>query len=183
MNNQTAQSILKSWPEDSREAAQLVIDKYGEPDEVTETMLIWHNNAPWVKTIATRKAHEHLFPVPHIDAVEQYIRYQVPAEKMAELTRYDGSVMYRRTEGLLSARCHDEEANFLALNLAHAIITGEKTADEARQAYLQSMKDFRAGKPTPLMERLTFQPRSDAADPDHQLASKEEMEAIEKQNT
>ena len=74
MNNQTAQSILKSWPEDSREAAQLVIDKYGEPDEVTETMLIWHNNAPWVKTIATRKAHEHLFPVPHIDAVEQYIR-------------------------------------------------------------------------------------------------------------
>ena len=183
MNNQTAHDILKNWPQDSQEAVQLVIDKYGEPDEATESMLIWHNNGPWVKTVATRQAHEHLFPIPHIDAVEQFIRYKVPAEKMTELTRYDGSVTYRRTEGLLSARCHDEEANFLALNLAHAIITGEKTANEARQAYLQSMKDYRAGKPTPLMERLTFQPQSDATDPDQQLASQEEMEAIEKQNS
>ena len=42
MNNQTAHDILKNWPQDSQEAAQLVIDKYGEPDEATESMLIWH---------------------------------------------------------------------------------------------------------------------------------------------
>jgi hypothetical protein len=26
---------IRSWPEESREAAQLVIDQYGEPDEAT----------------------------------------------------------------------------------------------------------------------------------------------------
>lgn len=32
---------IKNWPEESREAARLVVDQYGEPDEVTETQLTW----------------------------------------------------------------------------------------------------------------------------------------------
>ena len=34
--------VIKDWPEESREAAQLVIDTYGEPHEVTESLLTWH---------------------------------------------------------------------------------------------------------------------------------------------
>lgn len=33
---------ISDWPEAAREAAQLVIDKYGEPDEASESQLIWH---------------------------------------------------------------------------------------------------------------------------------------------
>lgn len=39
--------IIKNWPEDAREPAQLVIDKYGEPDEVTETALTWYKAGSW----------------------------------------------------------------------------------------------------------------------------------------
>ena len=44
--------------------------------------------------------------------------YAVPVELVGALAAFDGSVMVERTTGELSARCHDEQANMLALNLA-----------------------------------------------------------------
>jgi hypothetical protein len=38
----TAAEVIASWPEESQEAAQLVIDAHGEPHEITETQLTWH---------------------------------------------------------------------------------------------------------------------------------------------
>lgn len=173
-----AQEILQEWPEEQRRIANILIDKYGEPDEATPSVLLWYDNGPWKKTKVTRETARHLFPMPHTDFVEQYISYRVPADKVDELVAFDGSVTVRRTEGLMSARCHDEEANFLALNLAHDIITGEKDVQQARQAYVQNMKDYRAKRSTPYMEALQFEPQPDAADPDEELISKEELEAI-----
>jgi hypothetical protein len=42
MNAQNGSEVIQSRPEESREAAQLVIDAYGEPYETTESQLIWH---------------------------------------------------------------------------------------------------------------------------------------------
>ena len=42
-------------------------------------------------------------------------------------------VSVKRTAGDVSARCHDEEANSLPLNLMHDIVTGTKTPEEARK--------------------------------------------------
>jgi len=42
MSARIGSKIIKNWPEDAREPARVVIDKYGEPDEVTETVLTWH---------------------------------------------------------------------------------------------------------------------------------------------
>jgi hypothetical protein len=33
-------TLMQTWPDESKEAAQLVIDKYGGPDEVTDSVLI-----------------------------------------------------------------------------------------------------------------------------------------------
>ncbi len=51
--------IIKSWLEESREAAQLVIDTYGEPHETTESLLVWHKTGPWKRIIATKEFYEH----------------------------------------------------------------------------------------------------------------------------
>ena len=64
MDKQGSQQI-KSWPEESREATQLVIDKYGEPDEVTESELIWHKRAEWKRIVASKAFYQHDFPAPH----------------------------------------------------------------------------------------------------------------------
>ena len=45
---------IREWPEESREVAQLVIDQYGEPDEVTETQLTWHKPGPWKRIVASK---------------------------------------------------------------------------------------------------------------------------------
>lgn len=41
MAERKGSEIIKGWPEDAREPAQLVINKYGEPHEATESFLAW----------------------------------------------------------------------------------------------------------------------------------------------
>jgi hypothetical protein len=167
---------IERWPEESKEAAQLVIRQYGEPDEATESELIWNHAGPWKRMIASRTFHQHDFPAPHIDSVESVIDYRVPPEKVSELARFDGSVIVERTAGEVSARCHDEQANFLALNLMHDIVTGAKTVEEARRYYAKEFADYRRKKPTPYMEKLRFAPgEGDVGDPDHRVLSDEEL--------
>jgi hypothetical protein len=55
----------------------------------------------------------------------------VPTETFTPLARFDGSVIVERTTGEVSARCHDEEANSLALNLMHDIVVGARSLDES----------------------------------------------------
>ncbi|KAE8764725.1 hypothetical protein [Georgenia thermotolerans] len=177
MNAQRAGEIIAAWPEESREAAQLVLDAYGEPQEVTESLLIWHRPGPWKRLVASRAFDEHRFPAPHNDSVESVLDYRVPPEKVSELARFDGSVVVDRTRGEVSARCHDEEANNLALNLMHDIVSGERTAEEARAYYAKEFADYRRGEPTPYMEQLRFSAGTGTADPDEPLLSDAELEA------
>jgi hypothetical protein len=62
-----ASERITDWPEQSREAARLVLEKYGEPDEVTESQLVWHHPGPWKRIVASRQFYQHNFPAPHID--------------------------------------------------------------------------------------------------------------------
>jgi hypothetical protein len=174
--------IIRSWPEESREAAQLVIDQYGEPDEATETQLVWHRPGPWKRIVASRAFYDHNFPAPHTDSVESVIDYRVPVDMFTELAVFDGSVVVERTAGEVSARCHDEQANCLALNLMHDIVTGKRTADGAREHYAKEFLDYRRKKPTPYMERLRFKPAErNTVDPDVSVLSDEDIERAKRE--
>ena len=184
MQQQQLQSarIIAGWPEESREAAQLVIDQYGEADEITESQLIWHRPGPWKRIVASKAFYQHNFPAPHTDSVESVIDYRVPIDAFTPLAEFDGSVVVERTAGEVSARCHDEQANFLALNLMHDMVTGAKTTEEARQYYAKEFADYRRKKPTPYMERLHFPPGDgSAADPDVRLLSDKDLEQAVKE--
>src|SRR5438105_14480704 len=138
----TTELMLADWPQESREAAELVIAAHGDPHEVTGSMLVWHNVGPWKRVVASRTFYPHDFPAPHIDAIESVIEFRVPAEKFCELAAFDGSVIVERTAGEVSARCHDEQANFLALNLMHDIVMGTKSAAAACDYYAQEFLDY-----------------------------------------
>jgi len=167
--------IIRNWPEDAREPAQLVIDKYGEPDEVTGTLLTWQEAGPWKRISASKAVHLHNFPVPHWDAVESVIDYRVPVEFITPIVEFDGSVTIKRTAGEASAQCHDEEANSLALGLMHDMVTGKKTVQEARDYYAKEFLDYRRKLPTPYMKKLNFQPQSDCGDPDQRVLSEADL--------
>jgi hypothetical protein len=168
--------VIKGWPEESREATQLVIDTYGEPQEATEAYLIWHKPGSWNRIVASRAFYAHNFPMPHFDVVESFIDYRVPPDKFSPIALFDGSVITERTAGEVSARCHDEQANFLALNLMHDIVTGARTWQQARSYYAKEVLDYRRKLPTPYMEGLRFKPHGPAApDPDTRIVSDEDI--------
>jgi hypothetical protein len=171
----SAAEIIKDWPEESAEAARIVLEQRGEPDEITESLLIWHDATPWKRIEASRAFFEHHFPAPHIDAVESFVDYAVPTERFSDLAEFDGSVVAERTAGEMSARCHDEEANFLALNLADEIVRGEKSVEEARDYYATEFLNARRGDPTPYMDSLRFSPQRDSADADERVLTEEEL--------
>ena len=168
--------LIESWPDESREAAQVVIDTYGEPHEATDSYLVWHDVGEWKRVVASRDFYEHAFPAPHYDSVESFLDYRVPTDKFSALAEFDGSVITERTAGEVSARCHDEEANRLALNLMHDIVSGDRTVAEAREYYKKEFLDYRRKKPTPYMERLHFEPGAKTPDPDGRVISDEELE-------
>ncbi len=182
MPTQVAADILKDWPEDSREAAQLVVDQYGEPHEASDSQLTWHGVGSWKRIVAQRASWQHDFPAPHKDSVESVIDYRVPAEMFTPLAQYDGSVMVERTSGEVSARCHDEQANSLALNLMNDVVTGAKTAQEARDYYAKEFLDARRKQPTPYMDKLHFQPGdASVADPDAPVLSDEQLQQAQEE--
>lgn len=172
----SAAQIISEWPEESREAAQLVLDTYGEPQESTASYLLWFQPGPWRRIVASARFDTHHFPTPHHDSVQSVISYRVPPEKATELAHFDGSVVIDRTQGEVSARCHDEQANSLALNLMHDIVTGERTADEARAYYAKEFLDVRRGKPTPYMDELRVPTQQHTADPDERVLSDADLE-------
>ena len=172
----SAAQIITDWPEESREAAQLVLDTYGEPQEATPSFLIWFQPGPWRRIVASAAFDDHSFPTPHHDSVQSVISYRVPPQKATDLARFDGSVVIDRTQGEVSARCHDEQANNLALNLMHDIVTDQRTVDQARSYYAKEFLDHRRGKPTPYMDELRVPGQADAADPDERVLSDADLE-------
>ena len=139
---------LAGWKQKPRDVAKTMIGKYGLPHEATAQRFIWHNNGPWKFTQLVNEEIPHDFPMPHHDMLFQAIDYRVvDSSKVDALFRYDGSVIVERTKGELAARCDKEEANFLAINLAHDIVTGKRTVDDARKFYSDSIAMMMKGKP------------------------------------
>jgi hypothetical protein len=163
----SAESTIASWPDMPKQAAMKLIAKYGQPDGVTPTQLIWRGKGPWKETVLYREEIPHQFPASHTDFLEQSIDYKVPPDKFDELAQYDGSVIVERTKGTLAARCDKEELNMLALNLANDIITGKRSVEDARDFYAKTAMAFKNGEKPPYTQKLQFNVASGrAGDPD-----------------
>lgn len=173
-----AQQVIQSWKEQPKKVARMMIEKYGQPQEVTSQRLVWHNNGPWKRTELINEEIDHDFPLPHKDMLKQVISYSVPPDKFDELAAFDGSVIVDRTPGEMAARCDKEGANILALNLANDIVTGKRSVEEARKTYGEQMIAFASGKPAPLVEKLTFQPQQNAAFSDQPILDESTIKKV-----
>lgn len=175
-----ARSIIavQEWPHESRQAAELVIDQFGEPDEVSRNELTWYGVGPWKRVVATRWFEHHNFPLPHVDCVECVIDYRVPAEKMADLAIFDGSIRVDRTAGELSVRCRSIASDTLKINLVHDIVTGNRSVEDARAYHIEEVLNATRGNPTPYRSTLMVPPQEDTKDPGVQVLTEEELHTI-----
>ncbi|WP_237167709.1 hypothetical protein [Paenibacillus yonginensis] len=159
--------ILAAWPEEQKNTVHLFIRKYGMPQDFSWTKITWYNNGPWKRTVVHLQTVPHNTPTPHLDYLEQTIDYKVPVQFYDDLARFDGSLYPDRTAGEATAKCDLEAANFMALNLMHDMVTGRRTAEDARQAAVEIEKGFRLkGQYSPYATGFLFPRQSQTADPD-----------------
>lgn len=164
------QQVIQDWPETPKKVANQMIEKYGQPNEMTPTRLIWFNNGDWKRTIVYKEEVPHDFPMSHTDVLEQTIDYKTPIDKYDEITAYDGSVFMERTKGEISARCDMEAANFLAVNLGHEVATGKRNVKNAREFYARTIMKMKEGEQSKYTSGFTFQlPKGDQRDPDESI--------------
>jgi hypothetical protein len=135
-----------------------MIEKYGQPQEITTNRLVWHNNGPWKHSVLVNEEIPHDFPMPHKDALYQAISYKIDPDKADEILQYDGSIILERTKGEIAARCDKEDANFLAINLANDVATGRRSVEDARKFYADTMMAFmKQNKKNEYLEGFRFQ--------------------------
>ncbi len=156
---------LSDYRGQARQVAREMIDRYGQPDEVTPSMLIWNDNGPWKQTIVHKDGVRHNFPAPHRDVLEQSVELDVPAASLDDLAAFDGSIVVDRTRGLVTVFGEREPMNFLALNLARDVAIGKRSPAEARKEYTASTVDILQGRSPAMSEKLRFAGDEDAGDP------------------
>jgi len=153
-----AQRIVESWPDPQRNVARQMLEKYGAPNEATETKLFWYDNGPWKRTTVTAESTVHHWPTGHTDFLTQTIDYRVPVSLFSLVAEFDGSMIADRTRGELSARCDSEAANVLGMNMVHEIVTGKRTVEEARKTAAENTIAYNLGRSAPYAEELLFVP-------------------------
>lgn len=167
MDAKLSETIAR-WPETPRQSAKRLVDYYGEPDEFSESRLIWYETKDgWKRTELSRHETPHNFPARHTDFLEQFIDYHVPLGMFDPLAEFDGSLIVERTKGELSARCGGTSMNFVAVNLANDIVTGKRTVEDARSEYTRLYQAYQNGEKPPYTQAFQFElPRRDTKDPD-----------------
>jgi hypothetical protein len=158
VDDQTLEKMIRNWPATPQKVTRKMVETHGNPHEATPTRLIWHASGPWKWSILYREEVPHNFPIKHTDVLDQAINYKVPPDKMDELAKFDGALTVRITKGEMAAMCDKEPMNFLAINLAHEIILGKKSVEEARQFQAETVKAFLKGDHHPYTQQFIFEP-------------------------
>ncbi|MDD5303445.1 MAG: hypothetical protein PHS14_10080 [Elusimicrobia bacterium] len=154
---ETPESIIKNWAPRSRTTARLMLEKYGKPAQFDRNTLVWFNNGEWKKTIVHRKIYRHDPAGKRQDFLEQTVGYLVPADKLADLKRFNPMVEASLTAGELTFASDSESKNRLALNLAEEIVTGKRGVADARAFFLKTTRLAASGKSSSYLDKLQFE--------------------------
>ena len=155
-NPSDVDSIIANWSKNVQSQARMLIERYGKPNMVDAIELSWINNGPWRKTVLHRDGFTQSMIGRDRDHLEQTISFKVPEDKIADLQRFDKRIEVNQTVGELTSHADSESMNFLALNLANDIVTGQRNVQAARTFY-QKVKMFeKVGKSSPYLNGFVF---------------------------
>ena len=140
MNNS---NNMKWEHKDAVQQYDLLVKKYGKPnieDLNKGGICIWRKDKlkstcfDYIELLD--ESVPHCVPAPHRDFLYTYVKYEVPVDKILDVTSLSGSVAYDPLKKSLRARCGSEAANIGTLYLATSIGNGKITLDEIQQKKL-----------------------------------------------
>lgn len=170
-----AQRHAAVWPAEAQRLVAALTATYGPSHERTPQVVTWRNNDPWKETMVYRDGELHNFLRRHRDYVRQTISFYASPAQVAALLDFNGSLLYDRTRGELTAFCGSERFNYVLINLAHDLAAGRLSVAEARQRCASVWRRVRLGWPQPEAQQLLFATDAPtlvvpAADPDREAA-------------
>lgn len=145
LGNRTLDSVIANWPQESRTVAKAMQSKYGKPDSLNNDQIVWRDQDPWAEITVFKNGTLHNDPTPHNDVLAQSIYFEVDANKLDALNNFRGNIKVDPSRGLLTCKCKDEAMCFLALNLAHDILQGEKSVVEANNVFAEKARSGTQG--------------------------------------
>ncbi len=152
-------TAIGTWESAPKQAAEAMIAKYGAPDEMTATRLFWMNNSPWKWTTLTNDPTNRNYSSDN--NLEQAVAFDIESDKLSDLAEFNQSIVANRAKGELSVYGNSEEANFLAINLAHDVSTGAKSVKAARNYHSKAINAFTSDDEQDVyMTGLQFEPSS-----------------------
>jgi len=152
-----AQRTVAGWQEKSRLAAAALIDKYGAPDELRSTSVVWHDRDPWKKIVVRDAAPPYAGSrTTELGVVEETVVYALRPDQAKLLEAFGSTLSYDDKTGELTARSDSEPVNFLRVNLADEVVSGRLTVEQARDAYARMMALEESGKRTGYLSELRF---------------------------
>ena len=146
----SAKDSLDDWKHDDAKAfAESLIKDYGQPDEVTQTMVKWYKLGAFggdgtkeMETYVVDESIPHSFPDPHRDFVYTVMEIKVPSHMLDTLGHVTGSIVYDGLKKTVTARCGSLEANALTLQFVKDLVDGkiENDNDVAKKAYADRIR-------------------------------------------
>ena len=138
---------LKNWKhKDAKKYAEKLIEEYGQPDEVTQTMLKWNTLGSFGKgemeTFILDESIPHSFPGPHRDYVYTVMKIKVPSDKLDTLGHVTGSIIYDGLKETITARCGSLYANAATMGFVRDLVEGKVPAKDAvaKKEYAKRIK-------------------------------------------
>ena len=127
---------LKNWKhKDAKKYAEKLIEEYGQPDEVTQTMLKWNTLGSFGKgemeTFILDESIPHAFPGPHRDYVYTVMKIKVPSDKLDTLGHVTGSIIYDGLKETITARCGSLYANAATMGFVRDLVEGKIPTTDA----------------------------------------------------
>mgnify|MGYP001172081057 CR=1 FL=1 len=135
---------LKNWKhDDAKGYAEKLIKEYGQPDEVTETMLKWNKLGSFGKgemeTYIVDESIPHDFPKPHRDYVYTVMNIKVPSDMLDTLGHVTGSIIYDGLKETITARCGSLYANAATMGFVRDMVDGKVPVEDgpAKKEYAE----------------------------------------------
>lgn len=139
-----------AWLDGPRATAKMMMERYGSPNALGEGTATWYERGPW-KRITIRGGE-------HFDYLEQTVGYFVPVDAVEPLKAFGHGLRFDRIDDELTATSNSEALNILALNMADDVASARRAPAEASELYVRTARLAAAGKSSPSLDRLQFEP-------------------------